>query len=89
MPRADSGISIHISLIGSIIKEGIKENGGEDAIKIVKSVLDARHKSEMAELEDKFGIQREQLLLECSEEDRIKVIISTYSVIIFTVCRGG
>jgi len=58
----------------AVIKAGIKENGGDDAIKIVKSVLDARHQEELAELEDRYGIEREQLLLDCPEEDRIKVL---------------
>ena len=57
-----------------VIKAGIQENGGDDAIKIVKSVLDARHQEELAELEDFYGIEREQLLIDCAEEDRIKVL---------------
>merc|ERR1712227_232127 len=58
----------------SAIKTELGQNETKDAIKIVKSVLDTRHKEELAQLEDRYGAEREQLLIDCPKEERIKVL---------------
>ena len=58
----------------NLIKTQMNQSDKPEPLKIVKSVLDARHKKELADLEDKFGQEREELLLNCDPNERIKVL---------------
>ncbi|CAG5113760.1 Oidioi.mRNA.OKI2018_I69.chr2.g7850.t1.cds [Oikopleura dioica] len=58
----------------NLIKTQMNQSDKPEPLKIVKSVLDARHKKELAELEDKFGQEREELLLNCDPNERIMVL---------------
>merc|ERR1712062_928805 len=58
-----------------LIEEGLKNlENSEDSVKIVKSVLDQRHRQEIADLEEKYSVEREQLLVQSTPENRINVL---------------
>ena len=58
-----------------MIEEGLENlEKSEDSVKIVKSVLDQRHRREIAELEEKYSLEREQLLVQSTPENRINVL---------------
>merc|ERR1712079_16670 len=57
-----------------LIQESFENSNEQDSITLVKSVLDERHRREIAELEEKYFFERENIVVSTDSEQRLNAL---------------